>query len=85
MADTEEKMQELLNICLKEIEKLKIEVYINKIKYIVEQQHMVVKDQLKEPLSSFSYLGNIITEDGRMNLEVSNKMKELIKVYYALN
>lgn len=90
IADSKKKIQRLIDIWVEEIEMLKMEVNIEKSKIMIinerEQDNTQIKckDIKLEEVTTFEYLGSIITNDGNIDVELANRAKKSNKLYYAL-
>ncbi|KAI4461171.1 reverse transcriptase (rna-dependent dna polymerase) [Holotrichia oblita] len=92
IADTHNKMEKLVEIWSEEIEKLELEINSKKcITMIINKRGKDSNETIQiggkqlERVSTYEYLGSIITEDGRMDMDINNRIKKTNKIYYALN
>lgn len=90
IADSKRKMQRLIDIWTEEIEELKMEINIEKTKLMVINEKEPDITQIKcnniniETVTTFNYLGSIITNDGNIDTELASRMSRSNKLYYAL-
>lgn len=87
------KTQKLMNIWTKEIEKVKMEVNLNKTKVMIVNENrdnkanneIKCRDTILERVTTYDYLGSILTEDGKIDRELSNRQNKSTIIYYSLN
>ena len=46
---------------------------------------IICNGQILEEVTTFDYLGSVITEDRKLELYIANKIGRATKIYYALN
>lgn len=94
IADNLRKMQRLIDVWTEEMEKMKLEININKCKTMkIGHQEQVIGDETRvyckgqslEMVSAYEYLGTIISNDGKLDLEIANRTKKTSRIYYAIN
>lgn len=94
VADTQKKMQSLLNIWVEEIEKMNMNININKCKCmkigkqeenIRNRDSIICKEEQIKMVSTCEYLGVMFTNDGKIDLEIANRARKATKIYYSLN
>lgn len=93
IGSSKNKMQKLVNIWTKEIETLKMEINIDKTKVMIINENqdnnsnkdIKCKNKILERVTTYDYLGSIVTNDGKIDAEITNRANKSTKVYYALN
>lgn len=94
MTDTQLKMQRLLNTWVKEIENKKMSINIKKSKVMIikgktsevnEEGGIFCKGVRLEEVSTYQYLGTTISNEGKIDQEVLNRIKKATGIYYQLN
>lgn len=93
MANSRDKMQKLVDIWTGEIENMKMEVNTNKTKVMIinEKQGsqniggIKCKGEILERVTTYEYLGSVITDDGKIDAEITNKANKSTRLYYSLN
>lgn len=92
IADTHKKMKGLVKIWSEEIENMGMEVNTNKTKMMIinnKESELVRKIEINgntiEAVTAVEYLGSVITDDGRIEVDIANRMKKTRNIYYAIN
>lgn len=94
VSNTRSKMQKLVNAWTEEIENRRMEVNISKTKtMIVNEKHkgehnnkgIKCKNKELERVSTYEFLGSMITEDGKMEAELVNRANKSTRIYYTVN
>lgn len=94
ISNTRGKMQKLVNAWTTEIENIKMEVNINKTKTMIvnekqkeDQNNKDIKCKNKklERVTTFEFLGSMITEDGKIDAELANRANKSSRIYYTMN
>lgn len=93
IANSKSKTQKLMNVWTSEIEKMKMEVNINKTKVMIinenqndrNKKEIKCKDTILERVTTYEYLGSVMTEDGKIEAEITNRANKSTKIYYTMN
>ena len=85
-------MKQLTEIWTEEIRKLEMEVNTSKCKTMIvnnktedEVREIDINGKNLEKVTAYEYLGSVISEDGKIDLDIANRINKSVKIYYALN
>ena len=79
-SESEKDLQRLLNLVVKESERMGLEINYTKTKCLVVSKksspkcNLKLKEQIINQVSSFNYLGSMITEDARCETEIKRRI-----------
>lgn len=90
LADSRESTQKILDKWNEIIQQMDMKVNTEKTKImktsgLKEQQDIKCGEDKLEYVSTFEYLGTIISEDGKMDTEILSRSKKATQIYYQLN
>lgn len=93
IADSKRKMQATLNVWTKELKQLNMDVNIGKSKLMIindrsltqEERTITCNHQKLEVVTVYEYLGSVIANDGKLDLEIAKRKQKATNIYHALN
>lgn len=93
IAETKTNIEKLAQIWNEEIERMGLKLNIDKCKVMIMNKREItnspkeifIKDHKIQDVTSYEYLGSIISQDGKIDLDINNRLRKTNKTCYSLN
>lgn len=93
IAKSRKHIQAQINLWTKEIENIGMEINANKTKIMIinetqtteASRNITCKQQDLEIVTVFEYLGNVLTNDGKLDTEIAKRRQKASNIYHAIN